>query len=422
MLPNIKTDLKKLLNIGAGYLYLANGLIQVSGAAFSLIIAFLLTPTEIGEIKYIQSITGIAVLISSLGLNTGILKVYSKNQQLSLNNLFSSIKLTTISASIILSILSISFIFFSSNNFLKKYILPFGLIIIFNSISELLISYTQAKKRFRNLSKILIFQKLIAIIIVLTITIHYGIHGYIYATTTMAAISLLVIGISNKNEYFKIKDIGVISLNLDKEMKRISKHGFLAGIIGWLTVSGDILLINNLSLTPETIGFYSFAVSIVFMLRISNLTVQQLLSPYFSSKGDSNSILRFYHNCFWYFIIIILILAAASLLLYKPVLNFLFGEKYFNSYEFIPPLILVWFLKSLSTIPSLFLFGQGRIDLNLRSTIYGLMVFVCSTFLSYKYLDIYAIILGLAFGNVISFYFSHFVYSKQYLNSFNGKV
>ncbi len=422
MLPKIKSDLKKLLKIGAGYLYVANGLIQISGAAFSLIIAYLLTPREIGEIKYLQSITGIAVLISSLGLNTGILKVYSKNQQLGLGNLFSSVKLTTISASVVLSTLSISFIFFSSNNFLKKYILPFGFIILFNSISELLISYTQAKKKFRNLSKILVFQKLIAIIIVLVITINYGINGYIYATTIMAAISLLVIGISNKNEYFKIKELGLISLNLDKEVIRVSKHGFFAGIIGWLTVSGDILLINNLNFTPETIGFYSFAVSIVMMLRVSNLTVQQLLSPYFSSKSDSSSIVRFYHNCFWYFILFVSILGLVSLLLYKPILNLLFEEKYLYSYKFIPALIIVWLLKSLSTIPSLFLFGQGRIDLNIRSTIYGLIGFVCSTFLFYTYLGINAIILGLALGNVISFYFSHFIFVKQYLNNFNEKV
>ncbi len=385
-----KLDLfKNIQEKGFFHLLTANTLIQFISFGSQLFVAGILASDDIGRIKIVQTYLSVFLIFAGMGFNASTLKLCSENRTLAeQETLFRSALLFTIISTISTYIIVLILNFFSifSSDTLIKWLIPLGLFpIISNSIFMVFVSYFQATKKIKLISKITISNKLISIFGIIVFTLLMGIKGY-YIAYNLSLIIMLVVcfkiyGVKLSNKLFSFKKLPQFKLHW-----HYSKTSMFAYLLSEISAYIDIILLSAFIIDMHQIGYYSFALTLTVIIRLFPNTVQQITIPYFSSLSSLKDEFRIAFKRYNRILYAIVIITLVSLLIVTPTLvNIVFNGKYDESMNFFSYLAIGWSLRQLAQLQNGAIFGLGKIQYNLYTSAITLIfnIIIISIFLHY---------------------------------------
>jgi O-antigen/teichoic acid export membrane protein len=397
---------------GFFHLLLANFLVNFFAFGSQLLVAWILTPTELGQIKILQTFVTVAVIFASFGFDASTLKLCSENIDIERKRkLFRSAHFYTLLAVIftysIVCILS-QFRIISADQFINNYFYIFLITLIPQTFSMLHFAYLQALKKIELLAKIQTTAKVISFTFVIVITYFYGINGFIFAYILGYVVTSLILFANNKKEL--IFDNPTNKNDFISHWKH-AKFAFLSNLTSGLSRYLDVFIINFFIIDREAIGMYSFALNIVLILQIVGDTIQRISIPHFSEKSDNiihwKIVFKKYYKIFILFAISFLILLN---LFIEPAIQIAFNGKYNSSIIFVRILSLRWFFYALVQFKGSALFGLGKINYNFYGSVIFLIInFVLQYILVIKF-GILGVVWGVAFGSVIYYFIYNYIF------------
>jgi O-antigen/teichoic acid export membrane protein len=379
-IEEIRKLVKESNQKGFFHLFSANVLIQLFAFTSQLLVAWFLLPEDIGRIKIIQTYLTIFLIVGSLGFNVSALKYCSeKNSFKRKISFFQTSLIFTVLSSIICFIIVLILNYFNmlTKDESIKYLIPFGLFpVITSSLFMVFVAYSQATKQIKLMSKLTVFNKLTAIIGIIILTFYFEIKGYFLAYNLSFVIMLTVCFIVYYKTIFHHT-----TYNFKKIKKYFFKHwsyarpSMFANLFAQISANLDILLINFFIYDKISIGYYSFALIIIVVLRLFPSTVQQISIPYFSSLAKERdaflSIFNKYNRLLFFVVGASLVVA---LICFPFLIKIVFNGKYDLSIVYLIPLLVGWSIRQLTQLQSAAIFGLGKVKYNMYTNAVSIAV------------------------------------------------
>lgn len=375
--PRLNYLLSDVAAKGFFHLLSANVLIQLVAFASQLFVAGILSPEDVGRIKIITTFLSVFSIIGGMGLNASTLKLCSENRsEAETKELFGSGVVFTVVSTVVFYVLALvlnSLGFLSSDTIIRR-LMPMGLFpLITNSAFMVLVSYFQATKQIRILSRITVANKLIAIVAIILLTWWFGINGY-YVAYNLSFIVMFFVGFRLLRKDF------VFSKNRESVKRNFKTHliyakpSLLSNLLSEISAYADIFVINYLLKDMKEIGYYSFALTLTVALRVFPFTVQQMASPYFSGLANDRNhyvqVFKKYNRQLYLVVVVSLLLAVLA----GPFLiRIIFAGKYVPSIPFFVLLSVGWSIRLLNQLQSAAIFGLGKIRYNAWSSFISLI-------------------------------------------------
>lgn len=375
---------------GFFHLLSANVLIQIVSFASHLFVAHLLTPDDIGRIKFIQVLTSIFSIIGGMGFGLSILKICSEQHQYVYKKIIFNAALLFTLLSTLCSYLLIVVMIRSKGVLTTDQttiaIAPLAFLpIILGTLFAQIVAYLQALKKIKILSALTTTNKVLTILLILIFSYFYGLKGYFWAINLGLLLILL-------HSFQKIRtDIQFSNINCKKQAKLFSTHwqyarpALFSNLLSDTTAFIDIILINFLLSNPTEIGYYSFALTLIVALRIVPATVQQIANPYFSENGTNKSIVHHHFIRYGKLLLLIILLSFIAFLVIVPLGIQSFFAKYTPSISYLIPLSIAWSIRQYNQITAAALFGLGKINYIAYSQLISLAINLIAIPLSLNY-------------------------------------
>ncbi len=415
----VKNLIIQIKQKGFFHLLSANFLIQLVSFGSGLIVAGILTPKEVGDVRIIQTYIGVLVILAGLGLNSSTLKLVSEQHSIEHKvELFKVAFSFVVCTSIFVYSISVLFAkmgLLSSEPIIIKYFPVFAFTIPFFTVNSISTALLQGLKRIKELSYIQSTSKILSVVLIILLTWLFGIIGYgiAYVSGIMLTSFLL---------YYACRKLGVgfnrvfckkdYFATLFKHWN-LAKFAFLANSVGYLGTYVDIFLINYFISDREQVGYYSFAVTVLLAFRLITSTVQQITTPYFSEKMND---VKEWRRVLKKYKLLNLLLSICLLLIgwfLAPVaIDLVFVNKYSESYIFIKLLLVVWFIRNIYMLNGIGLYGLGLLNWNfyLSAGTFILNAISCLIFLNYY--GIMGACYGLLPSSIIGFFVSNYMVKK----------
>ena len=418
MFSRLKSHTLKLIKYVAdkGFFHLlsANILIQVVSFASQLFVAGILSPSDIGRIKIIQSFMSLFTIVAGMGFNTSTLKLASENKSAAeIQQIFRSGLIFTIASSVCMYVIILILNYFKlfSSDQLINWLIPLGLFpLITNAVFGLFVSYFQAVKQIKLISTLTMSNKIVSILAIVLLTIWFGIKGYYFALNASLIIIVLVsFRLSRSQLDIPINDIrGAWTMHW-----KYAKHAFTANFLSALSAYIDILLINIFTNNMHETGIYSFALTLTVILTIFPSTVQQITMPYFSGLANDRfefaKIFRKYNKILYGVVSITLIL---SLIFAAPIIGFVFQGKYDASMPYFQILAIGWSIRQLTQLQSGAIFGLGKIQYTVYISIISLVLNIVIYSLFIHFLQIKGAAFASIPANILLLLISYLYFKK----------
>ncbi|MCF6269622.1 MAG: oligosaccharide flippase family protein [Melioribacteraceae bacterium] len=398
---------------GFFHLLSANFFINFFAFGSQLIVAWILTPTQIGQIKILQTYVAIAVLFANFGFESSVLKLCSETYSIKTKQLFykSAAFFTIGTALVTYAIVYVvsNFDVVSKDVFIISWFPIFLLAILPLAFNTLNFNYLQALKKFSLLSKLQAYTKLFAFSLIIILTYFYNISGFIYAILIGYLVTSAILIRYNFNDLLVASNFKNL-INKFKNHSYYSKYAFGANLISTFTRYLDIFIINFLIIDREAIGMYSFAINVILFLQIISDTVQKISIPHFSEK--SSDIIKFlqvfkrYFRLYVYFGLFLLITINIAI---SPSIKFIFQNKYDSSIVFIHILTIRWFFYALVQFKSAAVFGLGKINYNMWGSILYLAINFSIQYLLLNYYGILGVAIGVVGSAILYYLFYSFI-------------
>lgn len=406
---------------GFFHLFSANFFINFVGFGSQFMVAWLLTPIQLGEIKIMQTYIAIAALFTTFGFNTSTLKLCSENRQdgekVFLFN--KALKYVAVCLCVIfpLLILLIKFGFISNDLEIIKYFPYFSLSLIPLTFSGIFSNYLQSIKQFRLFSQIQMITKIISVIAVVLLTYFLGFNGYIIALILGYVLTVLYL-IKSTNQINNVILVVPVVKPLSTHLK-YANISFITNLVTQVGMFSDVFLMNYFITDKTAVGYYSFALTILVVANIFTTTVQQISVPHLSEKASNKiefeKIAKKYGNIN----VLVSLVVAFGLVLFIPfAIKLVFGGKYDQSVPFFLILTGAWLFQNIASFEGYTLWGAGKISYNLFTYVIILFLgFIISYFLMVKFG-----IVGLAYGKLVTSFISIFIVKiifKKAMSTFN---
>jgi O-antigen/teichoic acid export membrane protein len=211
----------------------------------------------------------------------------------------------------------------------------------------------------------------------------------------------------------------VISIFTFKNLSRFSIHwnyaktSMIAYLLSEISAYVDILLISFLIRDMKQIGYYSFALTITVLLRIIPSTIQQITIPYFSALAQQKNefLIAFKrYNKLLYIIIAITLLVA---LIFIPFfLHWIFAGKYDPSMKYFLLLAIGWSFRMLAQLQYGALFGLGKLNYNVYSTLVSLIFNIIIISISLYFFGLIGAAYASVLGGLVYIFCSRYFFSK----------
>lgn len=367
--------LKNFFKKGFFHLLSANVLIQLFAFASQLFVAGILSPDDVGRIKIIQTYFAIFSIIAGLGFNSSTLKICSetRTEEETAKYFINGFLFTIISStSVYLTIIILNHFRIFSTDKLITALIPIGLFpLISNSLFSVLMSYFQAKKSIKLLSKHTILNKILSIIGIIVLSYYFGIKGY-YVAFNLSLILMVIVA------FFSARKNHPFTFNFDKqtfsEHWKYARSSTFANIVSEISAYVDILLISFLIKDMQQIGYYSLALTTVTMLRLFPSTAHQITTPYFSSlQSNKEEFIKLFKTYNRLLLLIIGISLILFILVMPTLVDWIFSQKYHDSIPFLLPLSIGWSIRSSTYLQSAAIFGLGKIHYNAYTALCALI-------------------------------------------------
>ncbi len=369
--------IKDVARKGFFHLLSANFVINLLAFGSQVLVIKFLTPTEMADIKTMQSFVGIAVIIAGFGFNTAVLKICSENRPLEERSavLKSSFRYTLIPILLVLGAIAVvsQLGWFSPEQKVNSWIKVFMLSIPATVFAGLIMMYLQALKRIKLMAKLQTAIRLVGVIAIVTLTYFYGFPGFVISTVAVAFTVLLPL-------FFLIRDdlrFAQKSKELFKNTWYFARWSFAANLVGTINSYVDILLLNYLIKDRAAFGYYSIATIFILGLNQITATIQSIATPYFSEKADNESefkrVLRKYQR------LMVIFSFAATLAAFVAVPLFIrrfYGVEYADAGFYFQLLSLKYLIWSSYALMGVALLGLGKIKYSFYAAGTGLAVSV----------------------------------------------
>jgi O-antigen/teichoic acid export membrane protein len=375
-ISNVLLFLTNIRFKGFFHLLTANLLIQIFAFASQLFVAGILSPDDIGRIKIIQTYFSIFTIIAGMGFNASTLKICSENRTDKENaRYFNSALLFSIVSSVVIYviILSINYLNVFSKDIIIKMLIPIGLFpVVSNTLFMLFVTYFHAKKEIKLFSKLVVSNKLISILVIIILTYVYGIIGY-YIAFNLSFIFMIVVSVITLKKFISF----TFKLNIKElfiEHWKYARSSLFSNIISELSAYLDIILISIFVINMHEIGHYSFALTLIVILRLFPTSVQQITIPYFSSyKLDKFNFLVTFKKYNRILHLVVGFTLVVFLLFVPSFVHFIFNGKYDQSFQYLYFLSIGWSIRNLIQLQSAAIFGLGKIHYNAYTALCALI-------------------------------------------------
>jgi len=390
--------LKWLQAKGFFHLLLVNFLVQFLGFGTSLMVAKLLTPVELGEIRIIQSYAQVLTLLAGFGLNTALLKYCSENlpnenREAILRFAMWRSCLTTGITLILVLILSSTGSLTSSQH-LNQWLLIYSLSIPFSVLTGLFTAYLQAIRKIKAMAKTQALIKTQSVLLILVSTWQWGFRGFVIATAVAYLVGLIPLA-----RVVGLRFLSVSNTSVPRGLPNIALFSLLANGMNVLGKYGDLFILDHFSTDRIGIGYYSLALTFTLAAEQVTNTVQAIVTPHFSEHGDDEDWVR--HQLKRNQLRMAALSLGVSVLVYAAayaVIPRVYGPGYQATLTYLPILLLRYVIWSCYAIFAVVLVGLGLMRYNFMISA---LATPASLLLSYVFLT-YLEITGIAWAKVIS--------------------
>jgi len=288
MFNRVQSVFTYLHNKGFFDLLVARFLMQFLGLGTVLLVARMLTPKDLGDIKIIQSYTSLFSLLAGFGFSAAVLKICSErssmdDKEIVLRHAFWRSLITSAITLILLTILAYTRIITPTAH-IARWLLVYSISIPIAVTSELLVVFLQAQKKIKLMARVQSIVKVQSVIIIVLCTWKWSFQGFVLSTIIAYAAGLIPL---------------VSQVHLSFLTKRATYHNplfmnyaifsMLGNLVSQIGQRGDLFILDHFSTNREIIGYYALA-SIFFMAAIQATgVVQQILVPYFSEHSSDHS-------------------------------------------------------------------------------------------------------------------------------------
>jgi O-antigen/teichoic acid export membrane protein len=403
--------LKGIYKKGFFHLLTANFMLIVVSFLGYLVIAYFLSPEDIGRIKTLQTYASIIVIVATLGFNVSTLKLCSdKKYSSQTNQIFSEALKYVIISSVVIYLFSIGL---AKLNFFSKDIVTNSLAIIFflsvipSSINLVVISYYQALKKFKTLSKIQVITKILGILFLVILSYFYDIIGYSigYILTFLFSFLFLIVPVLRK--------ISFASKTFFLEHWRLAKYSLLANLFSRLYISIDIIIINFVLSDPQLLGQYAFALNFIFVLEVIPTSIQQISIPYFSEKSHEHNNWLIAYKKYNKILFLTLIATVFSSVIVIPLfIHYVFQGKYDQAILFFVIIIIGWFFRGMSFLRGGALIGLGKMKYNFYSAIIILPINIITVYVFSYFFSIKGVAVANSLMGIITFVVVFLMFKK----------
>lgn len=421
ILGKVREQVNLALSKGFFHLLSANLLIQIAGFGGQIFLTRTLSVEEIGYIKVLQTYLGIALIISSIGINTAVLKLCSEKideqQKVYIFNLGVKINILTSFLLVLIVSLLAHFNLLSSNTKINELLKIFLLQVPTLTLSGLSIMYLQAKKKVKQVSYVQSVSKIVIIIVSIFSAYLFGFIGYIHSLilTNLLTLFFLVPLLKEELINFFREKIRRQTINL---MVKVGGFAFGSNLLGNMLMNFNVILVNILINDPKEMGYYGIAQLIITTLMMIPSTLNQIMVPHISeASGDLErikDILKRFQKRAFFLIITVAISTAILVPLFLPIV---FGEEYKHSTRYFEILLIGVVFWSLYSPKGVTLLSIGRTDLNFYTS---LIAFVVNLLLNFTFIKIYGMV-GAAIANTSTYFITIFINDYFYKQHFKGR-
>lgn len=366
---------------GFFHLLSANVIIGLLGFGSQLLVVKFLSPTEIGQIKVLQSLVGVATVLAGFGFNTSVLKLCSEQRSeaekitLFRRNLTYAI-IPTIVVIVAMSIAAQAGLL-SPDVQVNQWILVYMFMIPAGVFTSIIMTYLQARKRIKIMAKTQTIIRLFGVAALIGITYYLGFSGYMIAVLLTAYLALLALVLLVRKDLV----VNQIQMNSFKESffyARWSTAGNTVSTIGFYL---DVLLLNYMIDDREGFGYYSVATIFLFGLNYITTTVQSIAAPYFSEKANDRTefmrVLKKYQKLLVLLSFGVMVIAA---MVVPWFITAVYGEEYASSGIYFRWLTLKYFFWSCGALLGVAILGLGKIKYNFISILISVSISIVMSY------------------------------------------
>lgn len=329
-----------------------------------LLVAKLLSPEELGEIKIIQAYASVFVVIAGCGLSSALLKACSENRQ---NNERYGILRATITRALSSTVFAIGLLVIltttglvASSQRLRFWMLVYASTIPLSVLTGQLMNFLQALKKIRIMAFAQIVIRLQGFILIVIATWLWGFPGFIFAT-----IIALAVGLWPLIHQTGVRTILKAEAKLPVGFMHMGVFAMLSALMVTLGHQADLFILDHFSPNRAEIGFYSLAIILVQAAWLIVHSAGVVAVPYFSERS---------HDVVWFRRKLIQTQGQASVVSVGVGIAFFAGAWVFipfvygDAYRAVLPYLGVLLLKNVVvssyTIIRMALIGLGKMNYN----------------------------------------------------------
>lgn len=396
----------RLKEKGFFHLIISNYSVQFIVFGSSLLVAKIMSPTDVGIIKTIETFANMAIVLGGGGVIFAILKVIPEHKDSAIRrlSLLFSLKYATffsLAVFVFFNLLAYSG-FVSQDDKLVYWFQQYSFIIVPSVLTMLLIRYYQAIDRFKRISTVIFYLKLLSAGFVLSFTYFFFIRGYVLSMVITTVLATLILLYDLRKELVD-KTISERHLEIRQKIIRLSKTAFIAQVIDQLKLHSGFLIANYIILDRELFGNYAFALILIQGISILSSTVQQFIIPKMSEISNNLNLfytkLRIFEKRFRILAFIVLI---GTQLFLPFIITLIFGDKYLEAIPILRILLIGWFIESFYALKGVIFLSLGKMK---YISYASLTIFLISVPVIY-YLDVKYAAIGAAcayvFQNLVS--------------------
>jgi O-antigen/teichoic acid export membrane protein len=382
--------LSNITDKGFFHLLSANFIIGFLGFGSQLLVAKFLTPTELGQIKVIQSFIGVGVILAGFGFNTAVLKLCSEKRSseerafIFKQNFYYTVvpSLLVLAGFVCLAKLGFLSPDKAINNWLPLYMLVIPALVY----TYLIMVYLQALKKIQLMARVQVFIRVFGFIILIPATYLYGLIGFILSTIFIGYIAFLpLLNLVKDSFSVKVKVKAVFAQSF-----YFAKWSAAANVTATVGQFVDIFMLNYLIKDRVSFGYYGLATIFIIGLNYITSTVQSIATPYFSDKSDDKKdflrVLKKYEKLM---ILLALGVSIGAFLIVPPFIKIVYGNSYASAGIYFRILVLKYFFWSCYALLGVAILGLGKMRYNFLT---GSISAPISLILSYCFITSYGVI------------------------------
>lgn len=376
----IKKTVNKLVNTGFLHIFGSGFLNKIIAFLSTFILIKILSKTQYGVYSYAQNIINIFMIVSGLGIVSGLLQIFceNSNDDKKINQYMKKGATFGIIVNLILALIIFIYSFFTNNSFdgLKDLLRWMMFIPLCDLCFELILSYYRGRSENKKYSYITSINSVLILVLSLIGAFLYDAIGLVIARIISSIITIIISFIVFKFPINEIMKSTVESLHEWRMVLRLSFISMLNNSASVIMQNIDGLLLGFLLTNSNVVASYKVATYIPTGLAFLPQMLVIYIYPFFAShRNDKKWLFEKYKKIVVIFALINLVITITVILLSKSLVPLVFGEKYSDAVIPLNILMITYFFNAtFRNLSGNLLASQRKVKANLLFGIIGIIV------------------------------------------------